>query len=393
MKNAAFIFLTLIMVSCSGVKRGQKALNSGNYDHAIELAINRLQKGKDKKADQEQIVILEDAFKKIAERDLKRIDFLKRENNPANAREIYNLYTNLDNIQQGIAPLLPLYKGNNSNEARFSFNNYTNEIIEAKNNFANYLYTQSESLMRNNYKMDYRKAYHLLEELESISPNFKNSDQLQREAYAYGKDYVFVELKNRTQQIIPKHLERDLLDFNTYGLDDFWTEYHALNRRDIDYDFDINLEFREIRIAPERIIERIVEYEKEIKDGHTYQIDRNGNYVLDEDGNRIKIDRYITVKAKLYETVQSKALSVSGKVEYKDLKRQQITNSYPMQTEFIFENIFATYDGDKRALPTECLDFLNNRPVPFPSNEQMLIDASGDIKVRFSDILKRYKLR
>src|SRR5690606_7020334 len=163
--------------------------------------------------------------------------------------------------------------------------------------------------------------------------------------------------------------------------------------RDIDYDFDINLEFREILIAPERIVERIVEYEKEVKDGHTYQIDRNGNYVLDEDGNRIKIDRYITVKAKLYETVQSKALAVSGKVEYKDVKRQQITNSYPLQTEFIFENIFATYDGDKRALPLECLDFLNNRPVPFPSNEQMLIDASGDIKGRLGDILKRYKLR
>lgn len=389
------IFLTIaiagLVYSCTGVKRGQKALYTGDYNTVINLAIDRLSKGKDKKADQEQVVLLEDAFQKITVRDRNRIQLLQGEKNPAHSREIYNLLYNLNDIQERIAPLLPLHRGNR--EAHFQFHNYNSELWEAKSNFAANLYDEAQRLMQRNQKMEYRKAFALLTELEQLSPQYQNADQLLREAHYHGTDFVFVSLKNQTHHMIPHRLERDLLDFNTYGLDDFWTEYHSLNRRDIDYDFDVILEFRDLKISPERVIERIVDYEKEILDGYTYQTDRRGNYVLDSLGNRIKIDRYITVKVRLFETVQTKSLALDARVFYRDNQRQQNIHTYPLDVEFIFENIYAQWDGDKRALPTECLDFINNRPVPFPTNEQMLIDASGDIKSRLASILKNNKFR
>lgn len=389
------IFLTIaiagLVYSCTGVKRGQKALYTGDYNTVINLAIDRLSKGKDKKADQEQVVLLEDAFQKITVRDRNRIQLLQGEKNPAHSREIYNLLYNLNDIQERIAPLLPLHRGNR--EAHFQFHNYNSELWEAKSNFAANLYDEAQRLMQRNQKMEYRKAFALLTELEQLSPQYQNADQLLREAHYHGTDFVFVSLKNQTHHMIPHRLERDLLDFNTYGLDDFWTEYHSLNRRDIDYDFDVILEFRDLKISPERVIERIVDYEKEILDGYTYQTDRRGNYVVDSLGNRIKIDRYITVKARLFETVQTKSLALDARVFYRDNQRQQNIHTYPLGVEFIFENIYAQWDGDKRALPTECLNFINNRPVPFPTNEQMLIDASGDIKSRLASILKNNKFR
>lgn len=389
------IFLTIaiagLVYSCTGVKRGQKALYTGDYNTVINLAIDRLSKGKDKKADQEQVVLLEDAFQKITVRDRNRIQLLQGEKNPAHSREIYNLLYNLNDIQERIAPLLPLHRGNR--EAHFQFHNYNSELWEAKSNFAANLYDEAQRLMQRNQKMEYRKAFALLTELEQLSPQYQNADQLLREAHYHGTDFVFVSLKNQTHHMIPHRLERDLLDFNTYGLDDFWTEYHSLNRRDIDYDFDVILEFRDLKISPERVIERIVDYEKEILDGYTYQTDRRGNYVVDSLGNRIKIDRYITVKVRLFETVQTKSLALDARVFYRDNQRQQNIHTYPLDVEFIFENIYAQWDGDKRALPTECLDFINNRPVPFPTNEQMLIDASGDIKSRLASILKNNKFR
>lgn len=389
------IFLTIaiagLVYSCTGVKRGQKALYTGDYNTVINLAIDRLSKGKDKKADQEQVVLLEDAFQKITVRDRNRIQLLQGEKNPAHSREIYNLLYNLNDIQERIAPLLPLHRGNR--EAHFQFHNYNSELWEAKSNFAAYLYDEAQRLMQRNQKMEYRKAFALLTELEQLSPQYQNADQLLREAHYHGTDFVFVSLKNQTHHMIPHRLERDLLDFNTYGLDDFWTEYHSLNRRDIDYDFDVILEFRDLKISPERVIERIVDYEKEILDGYTYQTDRRGNYVVDSLGNRIKIDRYITVKVRLFETVQTKSLALDARVFYRDNQHQQNIHTYPLGVEFIFENIYAQWDGDKRALPTECLDFINNRPVPFPTNEQMLIDASGDIKSRLASILKNNKFR
>ncbi len=385
------LILATVFVACSSVKRSQKELNRGNYVEAMNLAIKKLQKDKTNKRSQELIPILEDAFAKYTEESLNRIAFLEKENSPASKREIFNLYSRLDRIQNSIRPLLPLYRF--GGEAQFQLNDYSNQLIEAKGEYAVFLYERAQSLMDTGDKLQYRNAHKTLNELQKLSPNFRDTDQLLREAHYFGTDYVFVEIKNATNLIIPQRLERDLLDFNTYRLDDFWTEYHSINRRDIDYDFEVLLQFRDIMISPERVHEREVRLEREILDGYTYEIDRNGNYVLDSEGNRKRIDRYVVVKGTLYETTQSKAIAVNGMVDYYDVKRRQLMNSHPLETEFIFENIFATFKGDERVLNSDERRLLRNRPVPFPSNEQMLFDASSEIKNRLSAILKRNKFR
>jgi len=59
----------------------------------------------------------------------------------------------------------------------------------------------------------------------------------------------------------------------------------------------------------------------------------------------------------------------------------------------LFENIFATYVGDERALDDNQKQLLNGQIVPFPSNEQMLFDAAEDVKLKLKSILKRHQLR
>ena len=385
------LILATVFVACSSVKRSQKELNRGNYVEAMNLAVKKLQKDKTNKRSKELIPILEDAYAKFTEESLNRIAFLERENSPASKREIFILYSRLDQMQNSIRPLLPLYRF--GGEAQFQMNDYSNQLMEAKGEYATFLYERAQSMMATGSKPEYRNAHKTLNELQKLSPNFRDSDQLLREAHYYGTDYVFVELKNATNLIIPQRLERDLLDFNTYRLDDFWTEYHSINRRDIDYDFEVLLQFRDIMISPERVHEREVRLEREIKDGYSYEIDRNGNYVLDSLGNRKRIDRYILVKGTLYETTQSKAIAVNGMVDYYDVQRRQLMNSHPLETEFIFEHVFATFNGDDRVLNSDERRLLRNRPVPFPSNEQMLFDASSEIKNRLSAILKRNKFR
>ncbi len=392
-KLLLFLVMVFLITACSGVKRSQKALYSGNYNDAIDIAVSKLQKDKNNKAAQEHILLLEDAFKKITERDQKRIAFLEKDGNPVNSREIFILYNNLNSVQNRIRPLLPLYSTTSNREVKFKFTDYDGDLIQAKNTYAENLYNQAKVQMQKEGKTDYRNAHLILGELENISPNYRDADQLLREAHYFGTDYVFVSLTNRTYQFMPQRLERDLLDFNTYGLDDFWTEYHSLNRRDIDYDFEIDLEFRDILVSPERMVERQIPLELEIKDGFTYQVDRRGNYVLDSLGNKIKIDKLIIVKGTLYETIQTKSLAVDARVVYRDVKRNQIMNNHPLQTEFVFENVFARFEGDERVLSNDDRRILRNRFVPFPSNEQMLIDAGNDIKGRLSEILQRNKLR
>lgn len=387
------LLLFIALTSCSSVKQGHQALNEGNYSEAIAIAVEKLQRDKDKKANQEHILILEDAFRKFSETGQNRISFLKKEANPVNSREIYQLYKNLDRVQKEIYPLLPLHLKKSKREAKFDFTDLSDPLLEAKNAYAEYLYEDSRSLMNQNEKLSFRNAFKVLSELQKLSPNFRDTEELLDEAHWLGTDFVLVELKNQTPYVIPKRLEEELLNFNTYGLDDFWTEFHAVKGPEYKYDFAVNLNFREILISPERIQEREIPLEAEVLDGYTWKKDRKGEVVLDSLGNKIKIEKFIKVKGTLLKTIQSKSLALQGEVDYLDLERSRLLKSFPLATEFVFENVFASYEGDQRLLTSEDKQLLKNRFVPFPSNEQMLMDASEDIKSRLGPILKRNKLR
>lgn len=387
------LFAFLILTSCSSVKRGQQALNRGNYNEAIAIAVEKLQKDKDKKGNQEHILILEDAFEKLNEARKQRIAFLEKDGNEANWREIYRLYKELDGVQKTIAPLLPLTLRAENRTAEFRFTDYSDEIIASKNGYADFLYEECLSLMERNDKLAYRNAYSSLAELQRLFPNYKNTEQLLEETHFYGTDFVFVELKNETPFVIPKRLEQELLDFNTYGLDDFWTAYHGTRNHELDYDFAVNLNFREIIISPERLLEREIPLEAEVLESSYFKKDRKGEFVLDSLGNKIKVENYVTVKGTLFKTIQTKTLALQGKVDYRDLDKDQLMTSYPLGSEFIFENVFASFEGDERLLTKEDKLLLQNRFIPFPTNEQMLVDASEEIKSRLGPILKRHRFR
>lgn len=382
-----YLPLFLLILSCSSVKQANQALYSGNYEQAIDIAVNRLQKNKNKKTDFQQIAILEDAFAKMKTSYHDKINFLKKDTN-VNTQQVYNLYLSMDRIQNKIKPLLPLYKANGQ-QANFHFEDYSNDIIQAKQDYVTSLYEDGISLMKGN-KTDNRKAYNTFGQLLNLYPNYKDAKKLRDDARYYGTDFVFVVIENNTNVVIPVRLEQALLDFNTYGLDDFWTEYHANKLSNVKYDYEVVLEFREILISPERIAEKEIPLSKEIIET-TYRTDRNGNFVLDQNGNKIKDEKKVTVKGNLKQVIQTKSVAVGGQVHYFDLNRNQRINSYPLQSEFIFENIFATFNGDNKVLNNDELAMTKNKFVMFPSNEQMLFDASTDIKSRFASILKRYK--
>lgn len=382
------LFIAFLAVSCNSVKRTQKLVSSGDYDSAISLAVKKLKKDKGAKEYDPHIRVLEEAFLKATEKDLRRIAFLNKDSNPAKAKEIYYTYLDLDSRQNLIRPLLPLYSKEMGRKANFIFSDYSNDLIKAKSNYTKYLYQEANKYIQHNNKLDYRSAYNLLCELDEIQPNYKDVNALKNEAHFQGTDFILVTLNNHTNQFIPLQMERDLLDFNTYNLDQFWTEYHSKKERGINYDFAIDLNFQTIQISPERISEKQYTRKEAIKDGYEYQKDRRGNIVKDSLGNPIKVDSYKNVTAVINTSVQEKEVFVGGSVIYTDLANRKQINSFPLSTEFIFKNIFATYRGDERALNNEDKDFVRNRFIPFPNNEQMVFDAGIDIKERFKEILR-----
>ncbi|EAR12837.1 hypothetical protein PI23P_09425 [Polaribacter irgensii 23-P] len=394
MKNfllfTVFIFLT---ISCNSVKNTQEAISNGNYDDAITIAVENLKRNKTKKRNQPYVLLLEEAFKKAAVKDLARINFLKKENNPENIEIIFSLYEQLKKRQEFLKPLLPLYIVKVNRAAFFQFTNYDDEIIANKNQLTDYLYQSAEKLFSNNNKFDYRTAYNNLEYIDKINPNFKEVRNLMEVARESGLDFVLVSMKNETQKVIPKRLEEDLLNFDTYGLNDFWTVYHGVKDVKIIYDFGLELNLRSIEVSPEQVQEKEIIKEKEVKDGFSYLLDADGNQVLDKKGNKIKVDKMVPVRCELYQITQFKSAKVIGQVKYVDFNTKQKIQTYPISSAYAFEHVYASFKGDKRALETPYMDLIKLRVVLFPTNEQMIYDAGQDLKQRLKRIIMQNKFR
>jgi len=395
MKRTLPLFiLTIFFISCNSVKKTQQAINYGNYDEAINIAIKNLRNNKTKKGNQSYVLMLEEAFSKAVTRDKEKIIFLKKDNNSANLESIYNLYMLLSNRQKSIKPLLPLPILNKDRNARFQFTNYTSDILNAKDKLSQYLYSNAKKMLTNtHHKIDYRNIYNNLKYLANINPQYKNTQSLLEEAHYKGTDFVYVTLENKTNMVIPMRLENDLLNFDTYRLNNFWTVYNTVKQPNQVYDFELALNFREINISPEQLREKVIVQEKQVKNGWKYLIDDNGNAVKDSLGNTIKVDKFKTIHSKVHKFSQFKSVRVVEQINYFDLNTNQLIKSFPLSSEYVFEHHYATYSGNKNAINKNNLDLLRYKRIPFPSNEQMIYDSGENLKKKIKAIISNYNLR
>lgn len=383
----------LFLIACGGVKKTQEALNTGNYDFVIQEAVNQLKKNKTNKRKQQYVILLEEAYGKALDRDLATIKFLKADGNPEKLEDIYNTYVAIRNRQEIIKPLLPLPILEKGKNAQFKIQDFSSELISTKNQLSEHLYTNATALLRSTkQKYEFREVYEDFKYINEISPNYKDTRRLMEEAHVKGTDFVLVTLNNSTDKVIPQRLEEDLLNFNTYGLNDLWTVYHGTEIDQIDYDFGLILDLREILISPEQIREKQIIKEKQVVDGWKYATDDNGNVLKDSLGNNIKVDKFKNVRCELYEFTQFKTTRVAGQVKYINFKSKQLIEAFPISSEFAFEHSYANFDGDRRALDQQYIDLTNLRAVPFPSNEQMVYDTGEDLKAKLKYIITRNKI-
>jgi hypothetical protein len=387
------ILLLIVSIWACGVKKTQSLLSDGNYDGAIDRAIESLKTKKNAKGKQDYVYLLEEAFAKAKERDLRTIDMLSKEANSANFEKIYTTYLDLNARQERIRPLLPLQLIKEGRNAIFPFDNYSEQIASSKNNLSKYLYENASMLLKSNNKFDFRKSFDDFAYLESINPNYKDAKKLMDDAKYKGTDFVNVYTKNETNMVIPKRLQDDLLDFSTYGLNDKWTVYHSNKQKGVNYDYGMIVNFRQINISPEQVKEKEFIKEKQIKNGTKTLLDSNGNVVKDSLGKPIKVDNFKNIRINIYEFKQFKSCQVTAKVDYIDFKNNQLIDAFPISSEFIFEHIYATYNGDKSACDDDYLGYFNKRSVTFPSNEQMVYDSGEDLKAKLKDVINRNRFR
>ena len=129
MKKTILFFAYFLLVTSCGVKQTRQSLTSGDYDAAINTAVEGLRNRKEAKGKQDYIYLLEEAFAKAKERDLQNINYLIKDANPNNTEKIYNTFLQLNNRQELIKPVLPLHLIKENRNAIFPFEDYSDQYV------------------------------------------------------------------------------------------------------------------------------------------------------------------------------------------------------------------------------------------------------------------------
>lgn len=395
MKRLQFIHLFVLisfLMFAQGCASADKMLESGDYDGVIQLAQRKLT-GKQKK-NPKLVAAAEKAYARVMERDLAEVNRLKRSSNDSKWGRINSIYRTIRKRQEALAPLLPL-TDKNGYTAYFETINVDELEDQSRQRAASYHYAEGEKLLtrakRSNDKTEARRAYREFDEAQKYYRNYKNSNELKREAHRLGTSHILVQVENTAPVVVPASFERQLKQINTAELNSQWEQYHVNTSTGITYDYRIRFDIRQINISPERIREREYTDTKEIEDGFDYVLDDNGNVMKDSLGNDIKVTRHITIQAFVLEVLQQKEAEVRGVAEFFSLPDNRLIKSQPLNAVYIFENYASTFKGDERALSKDSKNRIGNRPVPFPSDEALIIETTEELKSALFNQIKDYR--
>lgn len=380
--NKLFLFSTLFFIIISFIiscKSPKVFLNEGNYDMAITKTIKKLRKNKTK---EKHILVLEEAYAKANQRDLDRVNFLKKEGTAEGKVQVADIYTRIKARQDRVRPLMPLFITSEARDARFNFVDVDAELIQAKKDAAEFLYADAIRLLDQKERLPARQAYGNLMKIKNDYFNsFKDIDNQLLRARNLGTNKVIFKMVNGTGVPLPPDFEKELTKISLTHLNKEWLEYHTTFNSGYYYDYNIITNLKIIDVSPEIKDTDAKLVKKEVADGFEYKLDSKGNVMKDTAGNDIKIPKTKLVTCLLKTVYQRKVAHIEGSVDYLDNKTNQLVGTFPVAADAIFENRYATIgEGDVNILDQADKDMLKRQFIPYPNNFDLLLQAGRTLQ-------------
>ena len=378
-----------IIILASACTSPEKLIEQGNFDQAVALSVKKLSGKKNKK--EKFVKATEEAFRRATNLDMRRIKTLEAEGRAENWVEINRIYSKIKKRQDLIEPLLPLID-REGYKADFMFVKVDGLLNESKEKAAHFYYIEGKRLLAQAELGDKdaaRQAYRQFEYIGQYYKSFKDESKLMRKAHDLGIVYVLFSMENNSYSILPRDFEREIKRISVNDMESMWRKVHLAPERNRDYDYKVVMNLRQIDVSPEQFREREYIDRNTIEDGWRYVLDSKGNVLKDSLGNDVKEPNKVEVLARVFETLQTKSAIVSGTLEFFDNQTNRIIHQEPITAETIFENYAARFDGDRRALSKESKQKIGNAPMPFPSDEALVLQAADRLKPVIIEKIRR----
>lgn len=78
---------------------------------------------------------------------------------------------------------------------------------------------------------------------------------------------------------------------------------------------------------------------------------------------------------------------LAGSLEYVDKQTGRIIDRIPVKVESVFTNAYATLQGNPDAAGDDTRELLKARKAAYPTNEQMILDATEEFARKASEII------
>lgn len=391
MKRIIPLFFAALMISsCASTT---KHLQRGNYDKVIFKTTKKLMR----KPNVKDAEAMDRAYKLANEKDLERITFLEKEDNPNYYDELFARYASLKERQSKVRTVTPLTV--NGKTYSYQYIDYDAKIVESKNKAAEQFYNSGKKLMTNALtKLDFREAYYQLRRANEYGGHkFPDIDVMIHEARMMGISRVIVVPENRDPHIGIPQIDLDyLISIDTRALESTeWTEYHFQHvGGNAQYDYEMFVRVLSISVSDNIEKESKEEFKRKSTTSFDYALDASGNVMKDTSGNDIKI--YKDVMATLLKKEKLKTCIMRGEVEIISIAGEPRGSlaKVPFSAESKFENISYDVIGNPEAVDAKTMELTKNASLPFPTETVLVKQAIENAKPVVQGIIldtgKRY---
>lgn len=376
-KVYCYFFIAFFIFSCQSLN---KSFESGNYDNVITQFIKK------KKISDDDIALLEKSYKLALQHDKEKIISLKSINDGSRWEEIFDLYTKINNRQNNILRVLPVYYTNGT-KADIEIFGLSAALEESRQNAAQNYYDQGLKLLNSGVKSSIRQSVDYFSASKKFYINYKDVNELIEEALTKGKNYVLLVVEKNPTLLVPPAFEQSILDNVKLTQNNDWVDINYKLKQNVVYDYVVKLNLYDIVVSPDALKEIHTTEEKTVEDGWQYVLDAKGNVQKDSLGNDIKVPKYTKIYCQVKETRLNKTAQVYGDATIYEAQTKDYIKNKKCTGNATFNYSYFQINGNRNALSSATIQKLNNVPRNFPNTFDMVELAKTELIRCYQDFV------
>lgn len=359
-----FLYLSILIVGCT---TGKNALQKGNYDASVSKAVDRL---KSSPKNTEAMQVLTTAYELAVKDHLRKIEEAKLSANVLRWEYILADYQQINQLSDEI----------NSCPACIAVVPNTQKFIaeaeESRYKAAEVRYALGMKLLDENNRVSAKKAYYDFERAQQLYPSFKDVKAKMDEAYWAAVLRVVVQptqinsaYYNLSNQYFQQQVDEFMRNYQRNKFVLFYSEQQAMSQKII-ADQVMSLSFDDFVVGQTYVKEKV---EKMKRDSVIIGQTRQNKPI------------YATVKASF--STFNKQVSSSGllRLTITDWQTQKIVKQQRLTGTYIWQDNWATYKGDDRALTNQQLKMTGKREFMPPAPDALFIAFTKPIYAQLVD--------